>query len=138
MLKNGIISYLYSLGNFSKYIYGVFIKYFMLDKATARFKSRKNILTVAVTWFESGSLPFHAFSYVISLATTLPPYRLPRKYLSFSTCTYRYMYMYTPYYCMYTVFRLNSGIFCNFEPREWNLNLNSSDCRASKIIFNIT
>ena len=35
-LKNGIISYLYSLGNFSKYFYGVFIKYFMLDKATAR------------------------------------------------------------------------------------------------------
>ena len=34
--------------------------------------------------------------------------------------------------------RLNSGIFRIFELREWNLNLNSSDCRASKIIYNDT
>ena len=32
--------------------------------------------------------------------------------------------------------RLNSGNFRIFEPCEWNLNLNSSDCRASKIIYN--
>ena len=34
--------------------------------------------------------------------------------------------------------RLISGIFRIFDPREWNLNLNSSDCRASKIIWNDT
>ena len=34
--------------------------------------------------------------------------------------------------------RLNSGIFRIFELREWDLNLNSSDYRASKIIFNDT
>ena len=34
--------------------------------------------------------------------------------------------------------RLNSGIFRIFELREWSLNLNSSDCRASKIIFGDT
>ena len=34
--------------------------------------------------------------------------------------------------------RLNSGNFRIFEPSEWNLNLNSSDCRASKIIYNDT
>ena len=34
--------------------------------------------------------------------------------------------------------RLNSGIFKIFELREWNLNRNSSDCRASKIILNNT
>ena len=32
--------------------------------------------------------------------------------------------------------RLNSGILRIFKLREWNLNLNSSDCRASKIICN--
>ena len=32
--------------------------------------------------------------------------------------------------------RLNSGIFRIFESRTWNLNLNNSDCRASKIISN--
>ena len=34
--------------------------------------------------------------------------------------------------------RLNSGNFMIFEPSEWILNLNSSDCRASKIISNDT
>ena len=34
--------------------------------------------------------------------------------------------------------RLNTGNFRIFEPSEWNLNLNSSDCRASKIIYNDT
>jgi len=29
---------------------------------------------------------------------------------------------------------LNSGIFCSFDSREWNLNLNSLDCGALKII----
>merc|ERR1711990_1084816 len=32
----------------------------------------------------------------------------------------------------------NSGNFRIFEPSEWNLNLNSSDCRASKIIYSDT
>ena len=32
--------------------------------------------------------------------------------------------------------RLNSGIFRIFESSTWNLNPNSSDCRASKIISN--
>ena len=32
--------------------------------------------------------------------------------------------------------RLNSGIFSSFEPKEWNLNLNSSDCSAWKMIKN--
>ena len=32
--------------------------------------------------------------------------------------------------------RLNSGIFRIFELGGWNLNLNSSDCGASKIIWN--
>jgi len=35
-----------------------------------------------------------------------------------------------------TMTRLNSGNFRIFQPCEWNLNLNSSDCRASKIIYN--
>jgi len=34
--------------------------------------------------------------------------------------------------------RLNSGIFRIFELSELNLNLNGSDCRASKIICNDT
>ena len=34
--------------------------------------------------------------------------------------------------------RLNSGIFRIFEFSEWSLKLNSSDCRASKIIGNDT
>ena len=34
--------------------------------------------------------------------------------------------------------RLNSGIFRIFELRDWNLNLNNWDCRASKIIWNDT
>ena len=34
--------------------------------------------------------------------------------------------------------RLNSGILMIFEPIERNLNLNASDCRASKIIPNDT
>ena len=34
--------------------------------------------------------------------------------------------------------RLNSGIFTIFELSELNLNLNSSDCRARKIISNDT
>ena len=37
---------------------------------------------------------------------------------------------------MRSMFRLNSGILRIFELGEWNLNLNSSDCRASKIIYN--
>jgi len=32
--------------------------------------------------------------------------------------------------------RLNSGNFRIFKPREWNLNFNSSDYRAAKIIYN--
>ena len=32
--------------------------------------------------------------------------------------------------------RLNSGNFRIFEPSEWNFNLNSSNYRASKIIYN--
>ena len=36
------------------------------------------------------------------------------------------------------IMSLNSGIFWIFDPREWNLNLNSSDSRASKIIWNDT
>ena len=31
--------------------------------------------------------------------------------------------------------RLNSGIFMVFEPSEWNLILNSPDCRVSKSIW---
>ena len=34
--------------------------------------------------------------------------------------------------------RLNSGIFWNFDPRKWNFNPNSSNCRALKIILNDT
>ena len=36
------------------------------------------------------------------------------------------------------IYRLNSGIFRIFELRDWNLNLNNWDCRASKIIWNDT
>ena len=46
------------------------------------------------------------------------------------------------YYCWYAsanmylkITRLNSVIFRIFDPREWNLNQESSDCRPSKIIF---
>ena len=34
--------------------------------------------------------------------------------------------------------RLNAGIFRNFELSEWSFNLNYSDCRASKMIWNHT
>ena len=37
-----------------------------------------------------------------------------------------------------TINRLNSGIFRIFEPSLGNFNLNGSDCRASKIIWNDT
>ena len=40
--------------------------------------------------------------------------------------------------CFELMIRLNSGILKIFEPSEWNLNLNSSDCRTSKIIQNDT
>ena len=36
------------------------------------------------------------------------------------------------------IVRLNPGIFKIFKLSEWNLNLNSSDCRVSKIISNHT
>ena len=36
------------------------------------------------------------------------------------------------------IIRLNFGIFMIFEPSERNLNLNTSDCRASKMILNDT
>ena len=36
------------------------------------------------------------------------------------------------------IYRLISGIFRIYEPSEWILNLNSSNCRALKIIFNDT
>jgi len=39
---------------------------------------------------------------------------------------------------IWLIFRLNSGIFRIFELSKLNLNLNSSDRRASKIIFNDT
>ena len=32
--------------------------------------------------------------------------------------------------------RLNSGIIKIFDPKKWNLNMDSPDCRASKIIEN--
>ena len=40
-------------------------------------------------------------------------------------------------FCDWVIDKLNSGIFCSFDPREWNLNLNSSDCRALKSIKTI-
>ena len=36
------------------------------------------------------------------------------------------------------MYRLNSGIFSIFNLRAWNLDLTSSDCRASEIISNDT
>ena len=38
----------------------------------------------------------------------------------------------------YHMTRLNPGIFGFFGPSEWILNMKSSDCKASKIIFNDT
>ena len=37
-----------------------------------------------------------------------------------------------------SIFRLNSGIFWSFDLKKWKSNLTSSDCRASKIIWNDT
>ena len=61
-------------------------------------------------------------------------YSLQNDELNKVTFSYKYKYQ------IITLFirRLNSGIFRIFDPREWNLNLNSSDCRASKIIWNVT
>ena len=39
---------------------------------------------------------------------------------------------------VYFIYRLNSGIFTIFELSELNFNMNSSDCRAWKIISNDT
>ena len=44
----------------------------------------------------------------------------------------------TYYGAISVMHRLNSGIFMIFELSIWNLNLNSSDCIAQKIIWNDT